>query len=84
MPPHMQSHATSLADKTLHDSSIPAATLHNATARALKKAFDAEYGGVWHCVVGKNFGSFVVHETGGFVYFYLQGVAVLLFRSGTQ
>ena len=50
----------------------------------MKKAFDSEYGGVWHCVVGKNFGSFVVHETGGFVYFYIAGVAVLLFKSGTQ
>ena len=85
MPPHMSSHATTLASTSIstHPATSPL-TLHNTVARVLKKEFDASYGGVWHCVVGKNFGSFVVHDTGGFVYFYLGPVAVLLFRSGTQ
>ena len=85
MPPHMQSHATTLASATIsgHPPTAPL-TLHNSVARVMKKEFDAAYGGVWHCVVGRNFGSFVVHDTGGFVYFYLGPIAVLLFRSGTQ
>ena len=41
------------------------------------------YGGVWQCVVGRNFGSFVVHDSQTFIYFYIGPVAVLLFRAGT-
>jgi dynein light chain LC8-type len=35
-----------------------------------------------HVVVGRNFGSYVTHETKHFIYFYLGQVAVLLFKSG--
>ena len=45
-------------------------------AKVIKKEFDATYGGVWHCVVGRNFGSLVTHETKTFIYFYLGQVAV--------
>ncbi|VDP69978.1 unnamed protein product [Echinostoma caproni] len=51
-------------------------------AAHLKKEFDKKYGPTWHCVVGKNFGSYVTHETGNFIYFYLQDRAFLLFKSG--
>jgi hypothetical protein len=57
---------------------------HNILAKCIKKEFDATYGGVWHCVVGRNFGSFVVHQSRTFVYFYLGQTAVLLFKSGSQ
>jgi dynein light chain LC8-type len=33
-------------------------------------------------VVGRNFGSYVTHETGHFIYFYIGHIAILLFRSG--
>ncbi len=33
-------------------------------------------------IVGRNFGSYVTHETKHFIYFYLGQVAVLLFKSG--
>ena len=36
----------------------------------------------WHCIVGRNFGSYVTHETKHFIYFYLGQIAVLLFKSG--
>merc|ERR1712093_882301 len=29
----------------------------------------------WHCIVGRNFGSYVTHETKHFIYFYLGQVA---------
>ncbi|KAA0193972.1 Dynein light chain DLC [Fasciolopsis buskii] len=51
-------------------------------AAHLKKEFDRKYNPTWHCVVGKNFGSYVTHETGNFIYFYLQDRAFLLFKSG--
>ncbi|MCD7454622.1 Dynein light chain 1, cytoplasmic [Datura stramonium] len=46
------------------------------------KDFNKKYGPTWHCIVGKNFGSYVTHETNHFVYFYLDSKAVLLFKSG--
>ena len=44
--------------------------------------FDKQYNPTWHCIVGRNFGSYVTHETKHFVYFYLGQVAILLFKSG--
>ena len=32
--------------------------------------------------LGRNFGSYITHETKHFIYFYLGQVAVLLFKSG--
>jgi len=86
MPRDQQLHAIQLADRTIADT-LQAAnssqSLHNTVARVLKKEFDAMYGGVWQCVVGRNFGSFVVHDSQTFIYFYIGPVAVLLFRAGT-
>ncbi|RYG51950.1 hypothetical protein EON67_02305 [archaeon] len=54
-----------------------------ARARAdIKKEFDKKYGPTWHCIVGRNFGSYVTHESKHFIYFYLGQIAVLLFKSG--
>lgn len=44
--------------------------------------FDKKYSPTWHCIVGRNFGSYVTHETKHFIYFYLGQVAILLFKSG--
>ncbi|RHZ51535.1 dynein light chain DYN2 [Aspergillus thermomutatus] len=43
--------------------------------------FDSRKGATWHCVVGRNFGSFVTHETKHFIYFYLGHCAILLFKT---
>ncbi|XP_058076907.1 uncharacterized protein LOC131225397 [Magnolia sinica] len=51
-------------------------------AEYIKKEFDKKYGATWHCIVGRNFGSYVTHETNHFVYFYLDQKAILLFKSG--
>jgi len=50
-------------------------------AAHIKKQFDQKYGPTWHVVVGKNFGSFVTHETKHFVYFYIGALAILLWKS---
>lgn len=50
-------------------------------AMHIKQEFDRLYGTTWHCVVGKNFGSFVTHETKNFIYFYLGPIAVLLWKT---
>ncbi|MCL7035621.1 hypothetical protein MKW94_009657 [Papaver nudicaule] len=51
-------------------------------AEYIKKEFDKKHGPTWHCIVGRNFGSYVTHETNHFVYFYLDQKAILLFKSG--
>ena len=51
-------------------------------AAYIKKEFDKKYNPTWHCIVGRNFGSYVTHETKHFIYFYLGEVAILLFKSG--
>lgn len=67
------------------DIAIAAFEKHNVekdVAEYIKKEFDKNHGPTWHCIVGKNFGSYVTHETNHFVYFYLDSKAVLLFKSG--
>merc|ERR1712051_128711 len=51
-------------------------------AAFIKKEFDKKYNPTWHSIVGRNFGSYVTHETKHFIYFYLGQVAILLFKSG--
>ncbi|VEU22957.1 DEKNAAC104279 [Brettanomyces naardenensis] len=50
-------------------------------AASIKKSMDKAYGPTWHCIVGKNFGSFVSHESGNFIYFYVDNLAFLLFKT---
>ncbi|KAK3674196.1 Dynein light chain [Recurvomyces mirabilis] len=50
-------------------------------AHHIKKEFDVRKGATWHCIVGRNFGSFVTHETKHFIYFYLGHCAILLFKT---
>ncbi|XP_009414896.2 uncharacterized protein LOC103995888 [Musa acuminata AAA Group] len=56
--------------------------LEKEIAEYIKKEFDKKYGQTWHCIVGRNFGSYVTHETNHFLYFYVDSKAVLLFKSG--
>ena len=51
-------------------------------AAHVKKEFDRKRGPTWHCVVGRNFGSYVTHESGHFIYYYIANVAFLLFKAG--
>ncbi|KAG4968975.1 hypothetical protein AAZX31_12G211800 [Glycine max] len=82
MPSHMQEHALrhtrSLFPLHHPPSPKPSNTL---IARALKKEFDSKYGLAWHCVIGKSFGSFVSHTGGGFIYFSIDSLSVLLFKT---
>eukprot|EP00659_Diplonema_papillatum_P018705 gene18705-28871_t len=42
---------------------------------------ERKHHGVWHCAVGRNFGSFVTHETKSYIYFYHHQWAILLWKS---
>lgn len=56
--------------------------LERDVAAYIKKEFDRKHNPTWHCIVGRNFGSYVTHETKCFIYMYLGQVAILLFKSG--
>mmetsp|Transcript_13430 Transcript_13430/g.22921 ORF Transcript_13430/g.22921 Transcript_13430/m.22921 type:complete len:97 (-) Transcript_13430:349-639(-) len=73
----MQHDAIEVAKRAIANSKV-----EKEMAEHIKKEFDKLYGPNWHCVVGKSFGSYCTHESGNFIYFYLQNLAVLLFKSG--
>ncbi|KAJ2817334.1 Dynein light chain [Coemansia erecta] len=56
--------------------------LEKDIAREIKLACDEKFGKSWHVIVGRNFGSYVTHEVGHFIYFYNQHLAHLVFKSG--
>lgn len=51
-------------------------------AETIKSEFDKRWSPHWHCIVGRNFGSFVTHETKKFVFFYIGDKAIMLFKAG--
>ena len=77
MDEDMQDYSINQANKALEKFSV-----EKDIAAYLKKEFDKTYSPSWHCIVGKNFGSYVTHETKSFIYFYLGQLAVLLYKSG--
>ncbi|CAL0307129.1 unnamed protein product [Lupinus luteus] len=78
MPNFMQVHAFRCAKRT-YDSLEKLSAKH--IAHNIKKEFDKAYGPVWHCIVGSNFGSFVTHSTGCFLYFSIENLYILLFKT---
>ncbi|KAH7289362.1 hypothetical protein KP509_31G072000 [Ceratopteris richardii] len=77
MPVAMQRHAIRSAAHALdiHD-------FRNCQkiAQSMKQEFDRWYGGGWQCIVGTNFGSFLTHSHGAFIYFSIEKLAFLLFK----
>lgn len=73
----MQNEAIEVADAALQKHAI-----ERDVAAHIKKEFDRRHQPTWHCVVGRNFGSYVSHETRKFIYFYHGQLAILLFKSG--
>lgn len=64
---------------------IEAVKLHPAVrdvAHHIKKEMDSRCSPTWHCVVGQDFGSYVTHEARTFIYFYVNKLGVLLWKSG--
>ncbi|KAK9115157.1 hypothetical protein Syun_021954 [Stephania yunnanensis] len=83
MPLPLQSQAFRCATDSLH--SMPNNKLDSKRlALALKKEFDSLYGPAWHCIVGTSFGSYVTHSLGGFLYFSIDKVHILLFRTAVE
>ncbi|KAG6755332.1 hypothetical protein POTOM_041153 [Populus tomentosa] len=77
----MQQDALDLAAKALD---FFDATDAIAIARFIKQEFDRMYGPGWQCVVGRDFGSFVTHCFGCFIYFQVGSLSILLFRGSAS
>lgn len=77
MSEEMQMDSINVASAALEKFSI-----EKDVAAYIKKEMDKKHNPTWHCIVGRNFGSYVTHETKHFVYFYIGQLAVLLFKSG--
>ncbi|XP_047329332.1 uncharacterized protein LOC124932711 [Impatiens glandulifera] len=81
MPGFMQVHAFRCARKC-YDSLESFSS--KIMAHTIKKEFDKVYGAAWHCIVGSSFGSFVTHSTGCFLYFSMENLYLLIFRTKAQ
>ncbi|KAK9101956.1 hypothetical protein Sjap_019210 [Stephania japonica] len=81
MPGYMQVHAFKCARRTF-DSLEKFSSKH--MAYNIKKEFDRVYGPAWHCIVGSSFGSFVTYSTGCFLYFSMEKIYILLFKTKVQ
>ncbi|CAH8449838.1 unnamed protein product [Schistosoma turkestanicum] len=77
MSEDMQSDLVSICSEALEKYSI-----EKDIAAFIKKECDKKYNPTWHCIVGRNFGSYVTHETKHFIYLYIGQVAILAFKSG--
>ncbi|KAF4369396.1 hypothetical protein F8388_014216 [Cannabis sativa] len=78
MPSFMQVHAFRCARRT-YDTLEKFSAKH--MAYNIKKEFDKVHGPAWHCIVGSSFGSFVTHGTGCFLYFSIEKLHILLFKT---
>ncbi|KAJ4977203.1 hypothetical protein NE237_002309 [Protea cynaroides] len=74
----MQDEALRLAAKALDVFDVTDST---QIAYFIKKEFDRLHGPGWQCIVGTDFGSFVTHFCGCFIYFCIGSLAILLFKS---
>ena len=77
MPEEMQQDAVDCAIQAMERFNI-----EKDIAAYVKKEFDKKHHPTWHVIVGKNFGSYVTHETKRFIYFYIGQLAFLIFKSG--
>jgi dynein light chain LC8-type len=50
-------------------------------ATDMKKFFDQKYGPTWHCIVGKGFGCSVCYDTQFLLFFRMDQLYMLLFKS---
>eukprot|EP01006_Ploeotia_vitrea_P057705 TRINITY_DN68201_c4_g1_i1.p2 TRINITY_DN68201_c4_g1~~TRINITY_DN68201_c4_g1_i1.p2 ORF type:complete len:104 (-),score=10.30 TRINITY_DN68201_c4_g1_i1:1710-1985(-) len=56
-------------------------SLEKDISTSIKREFEKKHKGTWQCIVGRNFGSFVTHETKAYIYFYHGQMAILLFKT---
>lgn len=50
-------------------------------AADIQQSFEKKHNTFWHVIVGDNFGSFVTHENKSFIFFEINGLSILIFKS---
>lgn len=50
-------------------------------ATAVKRTFDEHQGPTWHCIIGKGFGCSVAYDTQFLIFFQVDELFILLFKS---
>lgn len=76
MPEEMQYDAILYANQAMVISE-----LDRDVSAYVKKEFDRKYGPTWHCIAGNNFGSSLTHELSQFMFFALDDMYILIWRS---
>jgi dynein light chain LC8-type len=76
MGKEMETQAVFVAQRALEE-----CTEEQEVARYVKQKFEKKYGHTWHCFAGRNFSSYVTHEKGNFIYFYIGHTGLLLFST---
>jgi len=76
MDPEMENDAISVSLDALENLNS-----EKEVAQAVRDWFVKKYNGVWHCIVGRNFGSYATYEAKHNIYFYTGQTAVLLFKT---
>lgn len=62
-------------------SAIDAGGQESNIAAKIKEKTDKSHGSSWHCVVGTQFGSYVTHTVGYFLYLEYEKYSILLWKS---
>ena len=57
-------------------------TIEKDIAAYIKKEYEKKYAPSFHCIVGKDYGCFITHESGHFIYINVDRYGILLFKSG--
>merc|ERR1712166_181843 len=76
MNPQMSKFATKVGVEALQS-----AQTEQEAASIIKEQFEnLPGGGIWHCLVGRNFGCFVDHQEEHFIYFYVGQIGICIFK----
>ena len=62
-------------------SAMEAHEIEKDVATTVKKKCDEKFGGTWHIVVGRNFGCSITHDTRYVLFFQINLMHVMLFKS---
>ena len=75
MPGEMQQEAIEYAKEAMAKFDV-----EKDIAAFVKKKFDKKHDPTWHCIVGRQYGSYVTHAMEHFIYFCMGEEEVLLFK----
>ncbi|THD28644.1 hypothetical protein D915_000570 [Fasciola hepatica] len=73
----MHGEVVKLANELWHDVRVP-----RKVAEEMKKYMDTKHQRAWHCIVGRDFNSYISYETGTFMDFMIGDYNFILYKNG--